>query len=56
MGTLSTIGFIAGGAGVIAGTVLILTAPKATQTTTAARGPHVTPFVGLGSVGAFGTF
>ena len=56
MGTISTIGFIAGGAGVIAGTVLILTAPKSAPAATASRGPHVTPFVGLGSVGAFGTF
>nr|AYC79505.1 hypothetical protein [uncultured bacterium] len=52
MGTISTIGFIAGLVGVGAGTVLILTAPK----TTTAQGPSVTPYVGLGTLGAVGRF
>jgi hypothetical protein len=54
MGTISTIGFIVGGVGVAAGTVLLLTAPKA-QTASATK-PSVTPFIGLGTVGAVGRF
>ncbi len=51
MGTISTIGFIAGGALAATGVVLILTAPK--KTTTQAT---VTPLVGLGFVGVMGSF
>ncbi len=54
LGTVSTIGFIAGGVGLAAGTVLLLTAPKSTAS--ADTRAHVTPFIGLGSVGAVGTF
>jgi hypothetical protein len=51
MGTISTIGFIAGGALAATGVVLMLTAPrvKVTQAT-------ATPIVGLGFVGAKGSF
>jgi hypothetical protein len=51
MGTLSTIGFVAGGALTATGVLLILTAPKGTiaQAT-------VTPFLGSGFVGAKGSF
>jgi hypothetical protein len=52
VGTLSTIGFIAGGVGLGAGVVLLLTAPKAAPQKEAA----FTPLVGLGSVGARGRF
>jgi hypothetical protein len=50
MGTISTIGFVAAGVGAAAGAVLLFTAPKA-----AARA-YVSPYVGLGSVGATGVF
>jgi hypothetical protein len=49
---ISTIGFIVGGVATAGGLVLLLTAPKS-QPATAAR---ITPYVGLGTVGATGTF
>jgi hypothetical protein len=52
LGTLSTVGFIVGGVGVAAGVVLLLTEPKSTPAT----GFTVSPTLGLGSVGATGTF
>jgi hypothetical protein len=52
MGMLSTVGFIVAGVGAATGTVLLLTAPKETT----GSGFHVTPAIGLGSVGAVGTF
>ncbi len=51
MGTISTIGFLAGGALAATGMVLMLTAPK--KRTTQAS---ITPLVGLGFVGAKGGF
>jgi hypothetical protein len=51
MGTISTIGFIAGGALAATGVVLMLTAPK--KMTTQAT---ITPLVGLGFIGAKGAF
>jgi hypothetical protein len=54
MGTLSTVGFIVGGVGLAAGTILVLTAPK--SKTSPATGLFVTPYVGLGMAGATGTF
>ncbi len=51
LGTVSTVGFIVGGVGLIAGAYLFLTAgPKRTATT------KVSPFVGLGSAGVTGRF
>ncbi|MDB4993985.1 MAG: hypothetical protein JWM74_1417 [Myxococcaceae bacterium] len=57
MGTISTIGFIVAGVGAVAGTVLILTAPKETHTakTTPSR-PWISPYVGVASAGALGQF
>jgi hypothetical protein len=52
LGALSTAGFIAGGACVAAGTILILTAPRAKP----AKEARVTPIVGLGYIGAQGAF
>jgi hypothetical protein len=52
MGTLSTVGFIIAGVGAAAGVVLLVTEPKSAPTT----GLHVVPTIGLGSVGASGTF
>jgi hypothetical protein len=52
MGTLSTVGFIVAGVGAAAGVVLFVTEPKSTPTT----GLHVVPTLGLGSIGAHGTF
>ncbi|HEX7603494.1 MAG TPA: hypothetical protein VF316_17865 [Polyangiaceae bacterium] len=51
MGAISTAGFIVGGVGVVAGLVLIFTAPKATPKTAWIR-----PYVGLGVLGAAGAF
>ncbi|MFS8069715.1 MAG: hypothetical protein ACMG6S_25395 [Byssovorax sp.] len=51
MGAISTIGFLAGGALAATGVVLMLTAPK--KMTTQAT---VTPLIGLGFVGATGSF
>lgn len=60
MGTISTIGFIAGGVGIAAGAVLWFTAPK--ETASAGSGHYATvkpsfqPYVGLGSAGVTGRF
>jgi hypothetical protein len=52
LGAVSTVGFIVAGVGVAAGVVLLLTEPKSTPAT----GLTVVPTIGLGSVGATGTF
>jgi hypothetical protein len=52
MGTLSTIGFIAGGVGVGAGAFLFFTAPSSPQRAEIS----VTPVIGLGYAGARGRF
>jgi hypothetical protein len=49
-GLVSTIGFIAGGALAATGVILVVTAPKAKTTAT------VTPLIGLGYLGAQGSF
>jgi hypothetical protein len=63
LGTLSTIGFIAGGVGVATGTVLLFVKPRSPESgvtsgasSTARSSVQVTPFVGLGSAGVEGTF
>ena len=53
LATVSTIGFIVGGAGVAAGVVLLLTQGA---TTTAARKPGIQPLGGVGYAGLDGTF
>jgi hypothetical protein len=56
-GTISTVGFVVGAVAAAGGAVLLLTAPKKSAATTgASTGPYVTPYVGLGSVGAVGAF
>jgi hypothetical protein len=50
MGTLSTAGFIAGGALAATGVILLVTAPKAQKT------GSITPMIGPGFLGAAGTF
>jgi len=52
VGTISTIGFVVGAAGIAAGTALFLTAPKREQR----KGAFIAPAVGLGTVGATGRF
>jgi hypothetical protein len=52
LSTLSTAGFVIGGAGAAAGVILLLTAPRA-QPVKAAK---LTPVIGLGYLGAEGTF
>jgi hypothetical protein len=54
MSLLSTVGFVVAGVGAAAGVTLWLLQPK--TETPPATGLHVTPVVGLGSVGAIGTF
>jgi hypothetical protein len=62
LATLSTVGFVVGGVGVAAGVILFLTEPKGesaaapSATTSALAGVRVVPVVGLGSIGAAGTF
>ncbi|CAN5830651.1 hypothetical protein BH11MYX4_BH11MYX4_40250 [soil metagenome] len=53
MATVSTIGFIVGGAGIAAGVILLVTQGT---TTTASRQRGVRPLVGLGYAGLDGTF
>ena len=55
MGTISTIGFVAGGVLAAGGLVIFLTAPHAASSAPT-TGLRLTPFVGPGSVGAVGTF
>lgn len=50
MGTVSTVGFIAGGALAVTGVVLLVTAPKARRT------GLVSPVIGVGYLGAEGKF
>ena len=52
LATVSTVGFILGGAGAAAGTILLLTAPGKRST----KESHVTPLLGPGYLGAKGTF
>jgi hypothetical protein len=52
MGAISTVGFVVAGVGAAAGVILLLTAPKETT----GSGFQVTPTIGLGSIGAVGTF
>jgi hypothetical protein len=54
---LSTVGFIVGGAGAVAGVVLLLTAPKGESPPPAqASGFRIVPVLGPGSIGAVGQF
>jgi hypothetical protein len=55
MTTVSTIGFIAGGVGVVAGTILLLTLPGSSSQQTGVN-PRLSPFVGWGSAGVEGTW
>ncbi|EYF06941.1 hypothetical protein [Chondromyces apiculatus] len=54
LGTLSTVGFVVGGVGVAAGTILLLTAPRASSASS--QGAWIAPRVGLGYLGAEGRF
>jgi hypothetical protein len=59
MGTLSTVGFIAGGVLAAAGAVIFFTAPKRERAASAsgtASATWIAPYVGPGSVGAVGQF
>jgi hypothetical protein len=55
VGALSTVGFVLAGVGVATGVTLLLVAPK-NPPATPATGFRVSPYLGLGSVGAAGTF
>jgi hypothetical protein len=55
MGALSTVGFVVAGVGAAAGVTLFLLAPKGAPSAPA-TGLHVTPYLGLGSAGAVGSF
>jgi hypothetical protein len=52
LGTLSTAGFVVGGAGVVTGVILLLTSPKAPPASAAS----IRPLIGLGTLGAEGRF
>jgi hypothetical protein len=52
LGALSTVGFIAGGVALAAGLTMVLLAPSSKKSERA----FITPYVGFGSVGAFGRF
>lgn len=54
MGMLSTVGFIVAGVGAAAGVVLLVAQPKSGGTSTGLF--RIAPAIGLGSVGAVGTF
>ena len=57
LGTVSTIAFIAGGAGIAVGVVGLLLAKGATADASATTtGAHVTPWIGVGSAGLSGRF
>jgi hypothetical protein len=63
LGTLSTIGFVAGGVGAAAGVVLLLVKPQSTSASTSGRSAskprsavNLTPFIGLAGAGVEGTF
>ncbi len=56
MGTISTIGFIAGGAFVVAGVVLFLTEGSSASATAQVGDLRVTPDLGAGYVGAHSSF
>ena len=54
-GRPSVAGFVIGGVGIASGVLLLLTAPKASDSSSRAT-RRITPYVGLGSVGAAGRF
>jgi hypothetical protein len=54
LGTVSTIGFVVAGVGAAAGVTLLLLQPKSNPPP--ATGLHIVPVLGLGAVGAQGTF
>jgi hypothetical protein len=63
LGTLSTIGFVAGGVGAAAGVVLLLVKPQSMNASATGKSSskprsaiNVAPFVGLASAGVEGTF
>jgi hypothetical protein len=60
LGTVSTVGFIAGGAGLATGVVLLLVKPKTSVETPApgqaSRGATWSPFIGVGAAGVRGSF
>ena len=56
MGLVSTVGFIVAGVGAAAGVTLLLLPGKSDSAPPAAGGVHVEPVIGLGTVGAVGTF
>jgi hypothetical protein len=52
IGAISTVGFIVAGAGAAVGAILLVTQPKTAPTT----GVRIVPAIGLGSLGATGSF
>ena len=51
MGTLSTVGFIVGGVGIVAGVIFLATAPSSPK-----KSAWIMPVIGPGSLGAVGAF
>ncbi|AKT39950.1 hypothetical protein [Chondromyces crocatus] len=57
LGTLSTVGFIVGGAGIVGGSLLLLTMPTVDASRTSSpQGLRIAPQIGPGYVGAKGSF
>jgi hypothetical protein len=56
LGTVSTVGFIVGGVGVAAGTVLLLLRSPSRDSQPAAANATVTPWIGIGTCGVDATF
>ena len=55
-GTISTVGFIAGGVGVGVGIILLIASPGAAKKAPAKESASVTPWIGLGQAGLSGSF
>ena len=56
LGTISTIGFIAGGVLAAGGAVLFFTAPSSKSAPAQTGSAFISPYIGPGSVGAVGRF
>jgi PEGA domain len=54
--TLSTVGFAVGIVGVAAGVILLVVSHKTESALLEPRGPHVSPWLGIGTAGVGGTF
>jgi hypothetical protein len=56
MGNISTVAFIVAGAGVLTGTIGLLSAPRSSEIAPAPSALRMTPFIGIGFLGLKGSF